>query len=577
MRIRTPLAAGAAALLLSGLSCAIDDNSAEVFVEVTSVAPVVVRGEKVQLVARARRLLSASDTTDIKNIRFVWTTSDPTRATIVGDDFGGAELTGVNAGQVEVSATAVAFEGSSVGYFQMRVANFLEIDSVVPSSVKWGEKVRIHGVGVRNIFVADLGTPLFADTLTFQGDPLGLGAMEFWVPPPARTDSLFVLGPGVFFTVPSITTVDTVDVYEPNDFVPSLINLDAPGPYPIQLPLVRFFNPALAFEEAPRDSTGSVTEFRFEWYRFQRSDTTLPVQIVLKPAGLVDSTGLFIVVSDSIQFGGSFHSPGNPPTWFVTSEGNGVCNSIFSSGPPGVQGNFSFNQSRRDSTVLSFKRLPGYGGSRGLHILAFYTETQRYALSIYQGFQATDSRIGQDRFEENDLCSFADSNWVNPATRIDLNASGLFLPFLDSSVTIDTPHEVDWYRFRLTAAVAESVMFKVRSRPFGGPIGIDRSDVDFEVIRASDFAFMGAVSQIGTRDSTRLLLAPGDYYLVTFDFAGEVTRYSICIRPRFNCVPLVGSAEASVVSYSGRSKPERPRPAPSVIAPGRPLQPFRKP
>jgi hypothetical protein len=288
---------------------------------------------------------------------------------------------------------------------------------------------------------------------------------------------------------------------------------------------------------------------------------------------------MFIVVSDSIQLSGFGHAPGNPPTWFVTSEGNGVCNSIFSSGPPGIQGSFSFNQSRRDSTVLTYKRLPGYGGNRGLHILAFYTQEQRYALSIYEGFQATDARIGQDRFEENDLCSFADSNWVNPATRIDLNASGLFLPFLDSSVTIDTPHEMDWYRFRLTAAAAESVMFKVRSRPFGsGPLIIDRSDIDMEVIRASDFAFMGSVSQFGSRDSTRLLLAPGDYYLIVFDFAGEVTRYSMCIRPRFNCVPLVGSAEASVVSYSGRSKTNpRPPPTPSVLAPGRPLQPFRKP
>lgn len=417
MRIRTPLAAGAAVFLLAGLACAIDDTSGDVFVEVTSAAPVVVRGEKVQLSARARRVLSPTDTAEIKNIRFIWTTDDLTRATIIGDDFGGAELTGVNAGGVEVAATAVAFEASSVGYFQMRVANQLEIDSVRPTAVKWGEKVRVHGVGVRNIFIADLGTPLFPDTLTFQGDPQGLGVMEFWVPPPARTDSLFVLGPGVFFNVPTLTNVDTADLYEPNDTIRSLINLDAPGPYPTQLPLLRFFNPALAFEEPPRDSTGSVTSFRFEWYRFQRSDTTLPLQIVVRPAGLVDSTGLFIVVSDSIRFSG-FHAPGNAPTWFVTSEGNGVCHSIFN-GTPGVQGNFSFNQSRRDSTVLTFKRLPGYGGARGLHVLAFYSEAQRYALSIYQGFQASDPRIGQDRFEENDLCSFADSNWVNLATRID--------------------------------------------------------------------------------------------------------------------------------------------------------------
>jgi hypothetical protein len=207
---------------------------------------------------------------------------------------------------------------------------------------------------------------------------------------------------------------------------------------------------------------------------------------------------------------------------------------------------------------MQFKRLPGYGGSRGLHVLAFYTQPQRYALTILEQFSYTDLRIGQDRFEENDLCSFADSNFNVPATQIVLNASGLFLPYLDSTLTIDTPHELDWYRFRLTAAVAESVMFKVRSRPFGGIGGFDRSDVDMEVVRASDFAFMGSVSQLGTRDSMRLLLAPGDYYLIVIDFGGEVTRYSMCIRPRFNCVPLTTAVEASIAaSPRTRNKPNR--------------------
>src|SRR5215510_16344444 len=125
MRIRTPLAAGAAALVLAGLACSIEDQSGEVFVVVESTAPVVVRGDKVDLHARALRLVG-TDSVEIQNIRFAWATSDPARATIVGDDYGGAELTGVNTGQVEVSATAVAFEGASVGYFQMRVSNFLE-------------------------------------------------------------------------------------------------------------------------------------------------------------------------------------------------------------------------------------------------------------------------------------------------------------------------------------------------------------------------------------------------------------------------------------------------------------------
>jgi len=196
-------------------------------------------------------------------------------------------------------------------------------------------------------------------------------------------------------------------------------------------------------------------------------------------------------------------------------------------------------------------------------------------LSVYQGYQPTDPRIVQDRFEENDICSFADSNFVNPATQIILNASGVFLPFLDSTLSIDTPHEMDWYRFRLTAAVAENVTFEIRSRPFGGLGGADRSDVDMEVLRATDFAFMGSASALGTRDSMRLLLPPGDYYLVAYDFAGEVTRYSMCIRPRFDCNPLVASAEAGVESSPRQRSKSNPRRGSNVVAPGSARQPFR--
>lgn len=575
MRIRTPLTSGAAAVLLAGLACSIDDNSAAVFVEVQASAPVVVRGEKVGLQARARRVVGV-DTVDIKNIRFVWTTSDPARATVLGDDFGGAELTGVNAGLVDVMATAVAFDASSVGYFQMRVANVLEVDSVRPTSVQWGDKIAIYGVGVRNVFIADLGTPLFPDTLTFQGDPQGLGRMEFWVPPPARTTQLFVLGPGVFFTDTGTTAVDTVDRHEFNDTIPSLLSLDGPGPYPTQIPSLLYFNPALSFEEPPRDSVGS-TPNRFDWYRFARADTTKPLTLILKPAGLVDSVGLFMVISDSIRWIGG-HVPGFNPTWFVTSQGGNTCSSR-STGVP-VAGGFFATQSRRDSMALTFKRLPGYGGNRGFHVLAFYTQPQRYALTMIEGFQPTDQRIGQDRFEENDLCSFADSNFNLPATQIVVTSTPplLFTVFQDSSLTIDTPYEFDWYRFRLNAAAAESVTVKVRSRPFGGPLVIDRSDLDLYVMRAADFAFMGSVSSAGSRDSLRLLLAPGEYYVVVVDFAGEVTRYSLCIRPRLSCAPLVTAAEASVVAGSSRKRTSKGiRRAPEWVSPGSPLQPFRRP
>jgi hypothetical protein len=188
-----------------------------------------------------------------------------------------------------------------------------------------------------------------------------------------------------------------------------------------------------------------------------------------------------------------------------------------------------------------------------MHMLAFYTQPQAYAITVLSSFSPTDPRIGQDRFEENDLCTFADANQALPATRIVVSDTGAqaFIPFQDSTLTIDTPHDVDFYRFRVLTsapAVSESIMIKVRSRPFGtGPLILDRSDIDLYVMRinASSMTSMGSVSSVGSRDSLRLFLAPGDYYVVVADYAGEVTRYSMCIQVRVSCTPPTSAAEAA--------------------------------
>jgi hypothetical protein len=542
MRIRTPLAAGAVIVLLTGLACSIDDNSGEVFVLVESSAPIVVRGEQVSLHARALRLVGA-DTIEIKNIRFVWTTTDPTRATIVGDDYGGAELTGVNAGTVDVNAAAAAFEQSSVGTFPMRVSNVLEVDSVRPTFVKWGAKLRVYGVGVRNLFVADLGSPLIPDTLAFQGDPQGLGVMEFWVPPPARTNQLFVLGPGVFFTVPETTTVDTVDLFEYNDTIPAAINLDGTPPYP-QIPSVLFFNPALAFEEP--DRTGTTSTIAFDWYRFTRADVSRPLTFILRPQSVADSATLFTVLGDSIFYAG-FHSVVNP-TWFITTAGRYWCD----------KGVLDVDLRRPDSLIVALKRRPLYTpGRTKLDVLSFYSLPQRHSITVVDGYLKSDPRINPDRFEENDICIFADTNYNALPTQIHVNsATPATSVFNDSTLTVDNPHDIDWYKFHVTQAlITDSTMIRVRSRPF--PPGlIDRSDIDLYVVRSAtptSFTGLAQVSSPGSRDSTRLLLATGDYYLAVFDYAGEASRYSLCISVRVVCAPLVAVTEAEVTEAAVRA------------------------
>lgn len=364
-------------------------------------------------------------------------------------------------------------------------------------------------------------------------------------------------------------TVDTVDLYEPNTFTPTLLSLDGPGPYPT-IPGLLFFNPALAFEELPRD-----TLVAFDWYRFSRSDSSRAMTFILAPQGNTDSSGLFIVFSDSIVFDtlGGFHSPGPADsTWFITSEGLYFC----------PRGGFGPNMLPSDSMIMAFKSLPRYvPGNTGFHVLNFYGQRFNYTMVAVNAYLTSDPRIQPDRFEENDICTMAD----DPAKRINVGIGPLG-QFVDT-LNIDNPHELDWLRFNVNPLFAsDSTTIRVRGRPFGP--SFDRSDIDLYVMDTL-LNFMGSVSDVGSKDSMRLALPPGDYYLVVVDFAGEAARYSLCISVRSSCTPPLFSSDA-VPQYSrpaasrgrftgpdARRSDGRPfsAPAGSLRSPSR--SPFRRP
>lgn len=532
MRIRMAPAAAALVAALAGVTCSFpDDASPDVYVTIDAPAIVVLDGDRMDVQAHAWRLVGGVadtgtvDDVELHNVEFAWYTGSVQTARIKQFPSGAAEITGVNPGFVDITARVVSFEGAADAVLPLRVSGFLEIDSVTPNFVKWGEKVTLWGVGVQFAAFPNLGGgTLLPDTTSFV-ESQGLSHMDYWVPQPARTSDLFVVGPGVFFPVPDTVAVDTVDLYEPNTVSPALVNLDGPGPFPT-IPVVRFFNPALAFEELARDTLRG-----FDWYRFSRADTTGPMTIIMTPQGITDSTGLFIVISDSIVFGGFGHFPGPNPEWFVQSFGGSKC----------PKGSFFPQVQRSDSLIMAFKRLTRYvPGNDGINFLAFYGQHQNYTLAIVNAYLTANPQIGPDRFESNGLCTMADDNFNIPALAagLTLTPTDLF-PFQDSLLTIDNPHDLDLIKFRVVAAVSESVMVQVRSRPLGV---IDQSDIDLYVMSASPgLAGMGSVSDPGSADSMRVFLAPGDYYLAVVDYAGVPTRYSICIRVRGVCTPLTAA------------------------------------
>jgi hypothetical protein len=165
----------------------------------------------------------------------------------------------------------------------------------------------------------------------------------------------------------------------------------------------------------------------------------------------------------------------------------------------------------------------------------------RYGLAVVNGYLTTDPAIGPDRLEENDNCEFADRNFADPATHVDLST-----PFSDT-LTIDNPHDVDWIRFHVPGAVPQAVAFRT-----GSPANsVNSGDVDLYVmgvpVACSPLDLRGSSRSDGSSESLTLVLDPGDYYMVVTDYAGQPTRYSLCAGLGLSC-----SLPAGFVTFSAQ-------------------------
>ena len=500
-----PASLAALAVALAGITCAFPtDKSDEVFVTLDSQARVVLRGQDMDVYARAWRVVG-TDTQQIANVDFAFATGSSTIARVEKTCCGYATVTGVNSGTVDIVARAVAFEQAAEADLVLRVSNPLEIDSVRPAVVHHGEVLTVYGVGVDSMFLASLGgVNLIEYPFSRQRDSAtGLGQIRFWVPPPARPAPLFYLGAGVFGTDTATTDVIFQDVYEPNDTIPSPVNLDLGGPWPgtILAPIL-FTNPALAFEPVDRTLGEGA-----DWFRFSTSDTTQPLTFFITYPSLGDTTGTRTFLIDSLYYPGAY--VGRPGADFVGSEFQRCKGFVFSP-----------VQQPRESTTVALWTLP----SRALHVITFFSRPQRYALTVARGYFTADSRIRRDRFEENDFCHFADGQPIPLA-------SGA-LGFSDT-LTIDNPFEIDWYRIDVGApGVADTVRIRTQSRPFALK---DSSDIDVYVLTVpGSTGNLTPVASSQNAGSTEYVAfhppGAGSYYVAVTDFAGVATRYSMCMR-----------------------------------------------
>jgi hypothetical protein len=515
------LAIGAGLLACSDTTAAVDQS----FVTIASASPVVLRGDQLELTAKLWTRTSPSDSVEVRNAELVWSSDNPTLATLTAKDNNSTIATGVNSGIVQIRAVATGFQGATPAAFPLRVANPLEIDSMRPSVVRYGEKVTMYGVGVSTLFLAAMqGATLVPDTFSTAVGTGGVSQMSFWVPPPATSGHAVVLSPTQIVVASDSTTVLPRDLYEPNDTTPSIIDLSV-GPFPT-LPAVAFYNPALAFENRLRaDSLG------VDWYRFTGVTPGSNLTFIFMAPTLKSAHLTFL--ASAIGSKDSVATPG----WTIGS-GLYACK------------NHSWKVDERpaDSLIIALKNVP----AGPMDLASLFVVSGRYGMAVVNGYLTTDPSIGPDRYEENDNCEFADSNFAHPATRVDLGVQAF-----SDSLTIDNPHDIDWIRFRVPGPGAKVVTF--RTAP---PAVLDPSsrngDVDLYVlgipVAGSPLDTLGSSKGAGSNESLTLILNPGDYYMVVTDFAGSPTRYSLCAALGASCTPPIGFSTSSAGPSMSRAR-----------------------
>src|SRR2546428_436927 len=160
----------------------------------------------------------------IRTASSVWCGGTPAVATV--DNAG--HIVGVNSGTAVIRAAAANLDkASAAGDDTLRVSAPLEIDSVRPKTVKYGEKLTIYGVGADSIFSASLaGAQLIRVPFSDTAFKSGTARTRFWVPPPPTTDSRFYFGIsgglGEFgFLHGDTRRVLERDIYQPNATFPA--------------------------------------------------------------------------------------------------------------------------------------------------------------------------------------------------------------------------------------------------------------------------------------------------------------------------------------------------------------------
>jgi hypothetical protein len=473
------------------------DESESVFVTIEPATALVSRGGTLGLRAHAWLTVEDGSTRPLEGATFSWSSTDPAIASVVPGVAGQATVTGVRSGSVRVAAVLDEFEQVEPASAELRVANTVEIDRVVPETVRFGEQLTIHAVGLGEVDRVLLGDArLIPDSGSFTGDSAGIGTMRFWVKAPAFSDRLLAVArEGFSASSPDTVFVIPEDVYETGDTLPVAVSLDGP---PVRSPAVLFYNPALSIEgiATPDDSAPGIDNFRFT-----RSAPSRPLTIIIKASVL--PVGRFEVNMHPF-----------PAPDFSSSD--------WAIGVKAQRCDFWIETGSRSDSVIRVVEATTSSSFR----LDVSGERTDYAIEVRDGAPA--GLVPPDRFEYNDHCQAAKANFDRDSLRIDLAVQRF-----QEDLSIDRPFDIDWYEVDVGTESPVLFLARVMSLPTGAA---DSSDVDLLIVRGFDDVLRGATP--GTsNEGIQFEAAPGRYSVLIVDQVGVPTRYSLCLSQGTACAP----------------------------------------
>ena len=445
---------------------------------------VLVRGDSIVLVAHAWQGDAAGGRLALEGVSFRW--FSPESSVVAVHDRGdrSAAVFGLNTGTADVVAVPLDYQSAEAGVQALRVANTVEIDSVVPGTVLYGQQLTVYGTGLGRVSRVLLGeADLLPDTASFVGDSLGEGRQRFWVPYPARSDLVVAVAQEGF--------VGPRRGYHGRDPARRLRRAGGRGTSRDPAGVGARFGIRHSILEPTLALTGQGDNTRT--LHFIREDTTRAVTFVVTTSAAVLAPFAAVLSSRPLQ-----------RLQDVASWASGIAHQFCKSMPVTIP---DLPQAVRPFTSV---QALAYAPGRDLYLSVVGDQNLagRFGVQVLDGYRAADPRIPPDRFEENDECVAADTRFADPATRIDA------FPFADT-LSLDTPYDVDWIRFKVPFVGSDTTPRVVTARTQALLFGAaDSSDLNLSLYRAVDFlegtdSVLAAADQPGSTEALVSELDPG--------------------------------------------------------------------